>query len=198
MGLDSNPTRGVETEPAHPRRSALGWLCRPGGGRRGFHAAAPATGRAGSCERRQRSDRAGRESEGRGGPRVAAGQVRRGGVSISRAGGRRRDRRGRTEGREEPKAALFQSVDAAGRRLTGRALQRRVVLAMIKRRPAAAGRPPSTCCNTFRATGITAYSVERRDPRARAADRGARVPRRQRSSTTGPRTRSPSTRSSGS
>ena len=30
MGLDSNPTRGVETEPAHPRRSALGWLCRPG------------------------------------------------------------------------------------------------------------------------------------------------------------------------
>ena len=147
-----------------------------GGGRRGFHAAAPATGRAGSCERRQRSDRAGRESEGRGGPRVAAGQVRRGGVSISRAGGRRRDRRGRTEGREEPKAALFQSVDAAGRRLTGRALQRRVVLAMIKRRPAAAGRPPSTCCNTFRATGITAYSVERRDPRARAADRGARVP----------------------
>ena len=30
MGLDSNPTRGVETELAHPRRSALGWLCRPG------------------------------------------------------------------------------------------------------------------------------------------------------------------------
>ena len=34
---------------------------------------------------------------------------------------------------------LFQSVDPAGRRLTGRALQRRVVLAMIKRRAAAAG-----------------------------------------------------------
>ena len=58
---------------------------------------------------------------------------------------------------EEPKAALFQSVDPAGRRLTGRALQRRLVLAMIKRRAAAAGLPPSTCCHTFRATGITAY-----------------------------------------
>ena len=58
---------------------------------------------------------------------------------------------------EEPKAVLFQSVDPAGRLLTGRALQRRVVLAMIKRRAAAAGLPPSTCCHTFRATGITAY-----------------------------------------
>ena len=58
---------------------------------------------------------------------------------------------------EEPKAVLFQSVDPTGRRLTGRALQRRVVLAMIKRRATAAGLPPSTCCHTFRATGITAY-----------------------------------------
>ena len=58
---------------------------------------------------------------------------------------------------EEPKAALFQTVDPAGRRLTGRALDRRLVLAMIKRRAAAAGLPPSTCCHTFRATGITAY-----------------------------------------
>ena len=60
-------------------------------------------------------------------------------------------------GLEEPREALFQSVEPAGRRLTGRALQRRVVLAMIKRRSAAAGLPPSTCCHTFRATGITAY-----------------------------------------
>ena len=60
-------------------------------------------------------------------------------------------------GFEEPKAALFQSMDPAGRRLTGRVLQRRVVLAMIKRRAAGAGLPPSTCCHTFRATGITAY-----------------------------------------
>ena len=59
-------------------------------------------------------------------------------------------------GLDEPTAALFQSVDPAGRRLTGRALSRRLVLAMIKRR-AAADLPPSTCCHTFRATGITAY-----------------------------------------
>ena len=62
------------------------------------------------------------------------------------------------EGRlDEPKVALFQTVDPTGRRLTGRALDRRLVLAMIKRRAAAAGLPPSTCCHTFRATGITAY-----------------------------------------
>ena len=60
-------------------------------------------------------------------------------------------------GLEGPKAALFQTVDPAGRRLTGRALDRRLVLAMIKRRAAAAGLPASTCCHTFRATGITAY-----------------------------------------
>ena len=60
-------------------------------------------------------------------------------------------------GLDEAKAALFQSVDPAGRRLTGRALSRRLVLAMIKRRAAAAGLPPSTCCHTFRATGITTY-----------------------------------------
>ena len=60
-------------------------------------------------------------------------------------------------GLEEPKAALFQTLDPAGRRLTGRALDRRLVLAMIKRRAAAAALPPSTCCHTFRATGITAY-----------------------------------------
>ena len=58
---------------------------------------------------------------------------------------------------EELKAALFQSVYRAGERLTGRPLTRRVVLAMIKRRAAAAGLPLSTCCHTFRATGITAY-----------------------------------------
>ena len=57
----------------------------------------------------------------------------------------------------EAKAPLFQSVDPAGRRLTGRALSRRLVLAMIKRRAAAAELLASTCCHTFRATGITAY-----------------------------------------
>ena len=59
-------------------------------------------------------------------------------------------------GLEDGRAA-FQSVDRAGERLTGRPLTRRVVLAMIKRRAATAGLPPSTCCHTFRATGITAY-----------------------------------------
>ena len=70
-------------------------------------------------------------------------------------------------------AALFQSVDPAGRRLTGRALSRRLVLAMIKRRAAAADLPPSTCCHTFRATGITVYLSNGGDARARATDRRA-------------------------
>lgn len=56
----------------------------------------------------------------------------------------------------DPKASLFQSVDRA-RRLTGRSLVRREVLAMVKRRALAADLPPATCCHTFRATGITAY-----------------------------------------
>ena len=60
-------------------------------------------------------------------------------------------------GRDAATAALFQSVDPAGRWLTGRTLSRRLVLAMIKRRAAAADLPPSTCYHTFRATGITAY-----------------------------------------
>ena len=47
-------------------------------------------------------------------------------------------------GLEVPGEALFQSVDRAGERLTGRPLTRRVVLAMIKRRAWAAGLPPST------------------------------------------------------
>ena len=59
-------------------------------------------------------------------------------------------------GLEEAKAPLFQSVDRTGR-LSGRPLVRRAVLAMIKRRASAAGLPATTCCHTFRATGITAY-----------------------------------------
>ena len=59
-------------------------------------------------------------------------------------------------GVDDAKAPLFQSVDRAGG-LSGRPLGRRAVLAMIKRRAAAADLPPSTCCHTFRATGITAY-----------------------------------------
>ena len=59
-------------------------------------------------------------------------------------------------GLEDARAPLFQSVDRAGR-LSGRPLGRRAVLAMIKRRAVAAGLPATTCCHTFRATGITAY-----------------------------------------
>ena len=61
------------------------------------------------------------------------------------------------------------------RRLTGPALDRRVILAMIKRRAAAAGLPPSTCCHTFPGDGDHGVPVERGNPGARAADRGARV-----------------------
>ena len=60
-------------------------------------------------------------------------------------------------GLEEPTVALFQTVDPTGRWLTGQARDRRLVLVMIKRRASAAGLPASTCCHTFRATGITAY-----------------------------------------
>ena len=75
---------------------------------------------------------------------------------------------------EEPNATIFQGVEPAGRRLTGRALQRSVVLAMIKRRSAAARLSPSTWPHVLgeRDHGV---SVERRDPRARPADRGARI-----------------------
>ena len=54
------------------------------------------------------------------------------------------------------RAPLFQSVDRSGR-LSGRRLGRRAALAMVKRRATAARLPASTCCHTFRATGITAY-----------------------------------------
>ena len=85
-------------------------------------------------------------------------------------------------GLDEAKAPLFQSVDPAGRKLTGRALSRRLVLAMIKRRVAAAGLPPSTCCHTFRATRITAYLANggtldwRSPPTERATRRGDELP----------------------
>lgn len=42
-------------------------------------------------------------------------------------------------------------------RLSERPMSRFDVLHMIKRRAEAAGLPYSTCCHTFRATGITTY-----------------------------------------
>src|SRR5207247_2965005 len=57
---------------------------------------------------------------------------------------------------EENKGPLFRSVDKH-RELTFNPMHRNDVLRMIKRRSDDAGLPSSTCCHTFRATGITAY-----------------------------------------
>jgi site-specific recombinase XerD len=51
---------------------------------------------------------------------------------------------------------LFRTIDREGR-LTDRQMTRSDALRMIKRRVRAIGLPASTCCHTFRATGITAY-----------------------------------------
>jgi site-specific recombinase XerD len=57
---------------------------------------------------------------------------------------------------DEPKSPLFRSVDKH-RKITPNPMARTDVLRMIKRRALEAGLPSSTCCHTFRATGITAY-----------------------------------------
>jgi len=57
----------------------------------------------------------------------------------------------------DKKGFLFRSVDKTRRQLTENPLSRVDVLRMIKRRAAAAGLPYSTCCHSWRATGITAY-----------------------------------------
>jgi site-specific recombinase XerD len=57
---------------------------------------------------------------------------------------------------DQKKGPLFRSVDRR-RQLTLNPMARTDVLLMIKRRALAAGLPSSTCCHTFRATGITAY-----------------------------------------
>src|SRR6201993_4094837 len=56
----------------------------------------------------------------------------------------------------DKKGPLFRSM-ARGNRLGEQAMSRFDVLHMIKRRAEAAGLPYSTCCHTFRATGITTY-----------------------------------------
>jgi site-specific recombinase XerD len=58
--------------------------------------------------------------------------------------------------RGEQRTPLFRSVDRHGK-ITANAMARTDVLRMVKRRALAAGLPSSTCCHTFRATGITAY-----------------------------------------
>lgn len=57
---------------------------------------------------------------------------------------------------DDKKAPIFQSIDRNGQ-LTGERLDRRDAWGMVKRRTRAAGLSPTTCCHTFRATGITAY-----------------------------------------
>lgn len=59
-------------------------------------------------------------------------------------------------GAADTKLPLFRTVDRC-RALTTDRMHRTDVLRMIKRRARAAGLPTSTCCHTFRATGITAY-----------------------------------------
>ena len=56
----------------------------------------------------------------------------------------------------QKKTPLFRTINKH-RQLTGSPMYRADVLRMIKRRAEAAGLPATTCCHTFRATGITAY-----------------------------------------
>jgi len=58
--------------------------------------------------------------------------------------------------RGEPATPLFRSVDPH-KKVTANPMARTDVLRMVKRRTRAAGLRSSTCCHTFRATGITAY-----------------------------------------
>jgi integrase/recombinase XerD len=55
------------------------------------------------------------------------------------------------------KAPLFQSAPRTSPGLSGKALSRHDVLAMVKRRCAAAGLPANLCNHSFRATGITIH-----------------------------------------
>jgi integrase/recombinase XerD len=56
----------------------------------------------------------------------------------------------------EKKSPLFRSIDRH-RQITERPISRTDVLRMIKRRAHDVGLPSSTCCHTWRATGITAF-----------------------------------------
>jgi len=58
--------------------------------------------------------------------------------------------------RDQKKGPLFRSVNKH-RKLSLNPMTRIDVFRMIKRRAQAAALPESTCCHTFRATGITAY-----------------------------------------
>ncbi len=62
----------------------------------------------------------------------------------------------RASGTGDKKESIFRTIDKRGN-LTDRTMTRTDALKMVKRRARAAGLPYSTCCHTFRATGITAY-----------------------------------------
>ena len=57
----------------------------------------------------------------------------------------------------DKKAPLFRTIHRTRLQLNSEAMTRGDALRMIKRRAKNAGLPVSTCCHTFRATGITAY-----------------------------------------
>jgi site-specific recombinase XerD len=57
---------------------------------------------------------------------------------------------------DDAKGFIFRSVDRSGN-LTSSRLDPDNALMMVKARAIAAGLPESTCCHTFRATGITAF-----------------------------------------
>lgn len=75
-------------------------------------------------------------------------------------------------------------------------LTRNDAFRMIKRLATAAGLPPTTCCHTFRATGITAY-LENGGTIKNAQAISATNPRLRPSSTTAPETMSLSMKSGG-
>lgn len=56
----------------------------------------------------------------------------------------------------DAKTPLFRTIDRTGAP-TARPMTRNDAFRMVKRRTRAASLPASTCCHTFRATGITAY-----------------------------------------
>ena len=76
---------------------------------------------------------------------------------------------------EEAKAPLFQSVDPAGCRLTGRALSRRLVLGHDQAAGGGGGSAALDLLPHVSGDGDHGVSVERGNARARAADRRARV-----------------------
>ncbi len=58
---------------------------------------------------------------------------------------------------EQKRTPLFRTSRGRSGRLSDKGMTSSDVLYMVKRRAAAAGLPGSTCCHTFRGTGITAY-----------------------------------------